>query len=392
MDIIRLIDFMTQKNSKFHYGIKNFSLLFFFTILFFSCEKFEDYTTVDCTNYETTELIDSLKATEISDVICSTLNSNELIGIQVSIRDSLNQSWNVSMGSSDLEQTSRLRNDDLLRIGSVTKIYTATLILRLAELNYLSIDQKVSDYFDDISNAKDVSIKNLLNHSSGIVDIFSMSGVFISSSNLPDKKWNPHHLAKVCMEKNLEFQPGTKHSYSNTNYIILGLIAEKATGEKVNQLLNEFIFDPSGIRNTSLVHFYEPPESLVNGYVHHFALSMREWYVNEPVNTSWSTLAFTAGAMVTNSTELSAFLYKLFNAEIISSESLKLMTEFNEDKGLGLFKIKVNDEYYYGHEGEITGFESIAAYHPEKNIVISICCNTTPFNIYELLDQIDSKL
>jgi len=392
VDFIKLIDFMIQKGRRFYDGIRSFSLLFFFAILFFSCEKFEDYTTTDFINQRNTELIDSIKAAEILEIIRTTVNSNELIGIQVSIRDSLDNSWNVSVGSSDLEQTSRLGNNDLLRIGSVTKIFTSTLILRLAEQNYLQLDQKLSVYFNDISNVKDVSIKNLLNHSSGIIDIFSMPGVFIASSNHPDKKWNPYLLAEVCMKKKLEFQPGLKHSYSNTNYIILGLIAEKATGKKVNQLFEEFILEPNALKNTLLVHYFEPPELLVNGYVHHFALSLREWFVNEPENTSWSTLAFTAGAMVTNSTELSAFIHNLFNAKIISRESLDLMTEFKEDKGLGVFKIKVNDEYYYGHEGEITGFESIVAYHPEKNIVISICCNTTPFNIYELLDQIDSKL
>lgn len=196
-----LIDFMTQKNSRFYFGIRKFSLLFFFTIFFFSCEKFEDYTIADSIHYENTELIDSLKAAEISEVICNSLNSNELIGIQVSIRDNVDQSWNVSMGSSDLKQTSQLENDDLLRIGSVTKIYTAALIFKLAELNYVQIDQKLSNYFNDISNVKDVSIKNLLNHSSGITDIFSMPSVFISSSNHPDKKWNPSHLAEICMKK-----------------------------------------------------------------------------------------------------------------------------------------------------------------------------------------------
>jgi len=244
VDFIKLIDFMIQKGRRFYDGIRSFSLLFFFAILFFSCEKFEDYTTTDFINQRNTELIDSIKAAEILEIIRTTVNSNELIGIQVSIRDSLDNSWNVSVGSSDLEQTSRLGNNDLLRIGSVTKIFTSTLILRLAEQNYLQLDQKLSVYFNDISNVKDVSIKNLLNHSSGIIDIFSMPGVFIASSNHPDKKWNPYLLAEVCMKKKLEFQPGLKHSYSNTNYIILGLIAEKATGKKVNQLFEEFILEP----------------------------------------------------------------------------------------------------------------------------------------------------
>jgi D-alanyl-D-alanine carboxypeptidase len=170
------------------------------------------------------------------------------------------------------------------------------------------------------------------------------------------------------------------------------LIAEEVTGEKISQLYDEYIFSPLNLSSTALVPYPNLPDGLINGYVHHFALSLKEWYTNEPENTAWSTLAFTAGAMISNATELSLFTYHLFNGNIISDESLEEMSEFRANKGLGLSRINVNGDYYFGHEGEITGFESITAFNPEKKVVISICCNTTPFNVNDLLDEIDLVL
>lgn len=360
-------------------------------VLLTSCEKFEYYTCGSET-YPTTSLITAEKAERIANVLCNTLNSNELFGVQVSIKDSLNESWNLALGATDLKQNNPLENHHILRIGSVSKIYTATLILKLAELDYLRLDQKLSDFFPDYENVKDITINQLLNHSSGIIDVFSMPAVFISASNFPDKQWNPNRLAEKCMKKNLKFSPGSQHEYSNTNYIILGLIAEKATGKPVPELFEEYLLVPNNLNDTHLIPYMETPAALVNGYVHHFALSLHEWYVTEPDNTAWATIGFTAGAMAATATDLSAFIYKLFNGEIISQESLQLMTSFSGKYGLGLFKMNVNGTLYYGHEGEITGFESIAAYNPDTKVVISICCNTTPSNIKDLLTQIDAEL
>jgi D-alanyl-D-alanine carboxypeptidase len=332
------------------------------------------------------------KAVKIIDAVCNTLNSDQIIGAQVSIRDSLNEEWNISMGATDLKQDNDLGNKHILRIGSVTKIYTATLILKFIESGYLQLDEKISKYYPDYENVKNITIENLLNHSSGIVDVFALPSIFISASNFPDKYWDPNSLVEVCLNKKLEFSPGSKHVYSNTNYLILGLIAEKVSGENIGKLFSDYLLKPLELNNTFLVPYMDTPSRLVNGYVHHFALSLKEWYTNEPENTAWSTIGFSAGAGASNSSDLSAFTHYLFNGHIISPESLALMTDFHGDKGLGLFKIKVNDHYYWGHEGEITGFESVTAYDPVEKIIISICYNTTPSNPHDLLNKIDKVL
>lgn len=328
----------------------------------------------------------------ITEAVCRALNDNELLGIQISIRDSLNDDWSISGGAIDLEQQMEMENHHVLRIGSVTKIFTATLILKLIEENHLQLDQPLSDFFPEQNNIAGITIRHLLNHSSGIVDLFSIPSIFISASNFPGKNWDPNHIVEVCMNKEPRFSPGSDYSYSNTNYLLLGLIAEHATAKDISQLFEEYILDPLELNSTYLVPYMPAPAALTNGYVHRFALSLQEWYVTEPGNTAWSTIGFTAGAMVSNASDLSAFLFHLFNGDILNETSLEMMTTFSDDHGFGLFRIKVNDQYYWGHEGEITGFESIAVFDPTTHTIISICCNTTPFKINNLLNEIDALL
>jgi D-alanyl-D-alanine carboxypeptidase len=367
-------------------------LLLFLLLPLASCEKYDEYLCPSNGQYGTTALITGEKAGRIYQAVCNSVNANKLIGIQVSIRDSLNEDWSIAFGSTDLKQSKTMQHHDILRIGSVTKIYTATLILKLIEQGHLQPEQKIAGFFPGYNNVQDVTIRNLMNHSSGITDVFSIPSIFTSASHFPDKQWDPNHLAGVCMDKRLRFSPGTRHEYSNTNFILLGIIAEQATGKKTPELFEELIFNPLDLRSTYLVPYQGTPPALVNGYVHHFALSMKQWYTTEPGNTAWATIAFTAGAMATNATDLSAFMHHLFRGDIIDQQSLELMTTFSGDRGLGLNRINVNDRIYWGHEGEITGFESIAAYDPETGIVISICSNTTPYQINDLLDAIDAEL
>lgn len=357
-----------------------------------SCHKLDLVEPDHCSYQGTTEFIDSSRASELSRIICQTLNEEKIPGIQVSIRDSSGQSWDLSSGFSDLEQNRLLQQTDLLRIGSVTKMYTATLILKLVEEGSLRLDQKLSTFFPEYPSVRNVAVRNLLNHSSGIVDIFSIPALFVSSSAFPDKFWDPHHLAEICLEKNLEFEPGTDQSYSNTNFILLGLIAEQVTGMKIHVLFREKLFAPLGLESTALVPYAPPPPNLINGYVRHYALSMSEWYTFKPEHTSWSTLAYSAGALVTNARELSRFVHLLFQNRILDQEILSSMLEFEGNRGLGISRISVNGRQMYGHEGEITGFESVAVYDPATGTTISICSNKTPFDIYSFLDQIEAHL
>ena len=109
------------------------------------------------------------------------MNGKELLGVQACLTDILGNSWKVSMGATEPDQVNPLLDHHLLRIGSVTKIYTTALIMKLMEDEYPTLDQETSEYFPGRENVDGVTIRNLLNHSSGIADIFTIpaGGSFI---------------------------------------------------------------------------------------------------------------------------------------------------------------------------------------------------------------------
>lgn len=366
--------------------------LTFLLLLGGGCEKFENQLCPAEMDPGNCLLISPEKAETLADIVCSTINTQEILGIQLSIRDSLSGEWNMSVGSANLEQNRDIADEHILRIGSVTKMFTATVILKLVEEGLLDLDEEVADYLPSLENLEGVSVRDLLQHTSGIRDIFSMPALMVSATTFPEKQWTPRKLVEDCLASGLRFEPGSSQEYSNTNFILLGLLAEEVSGESMAALYEEYILNPLALTSTFFVPYMGRPEKLVYGYVHRYALSLKKWYPNHPENTSWSTLAFTAGAMASNAQDLSAFTHALFRGDLLGEESLSLMTTFRGDKGLGLFRYEVNGRTYLGHEGEITGFEAITVYEPESGAVISICANTTPFDVMELLRTLDMEL
>lgn len=382
----------SEKRSRIFRHLSWITVLPVFVALFVSCEKFDVYGDLPDDNKTVPVWMDSTKAADLLSELTRTLNDNEILGLQVCVAHSRQGSWSFSLGTTTPAQVDPVEDDHVFRIGSVTKIYTAALIFRLIEDGYLDLNKPLTAFYSGIANVEGITVRHLLAHTSGIRDIFTMPAILINASNFPDKQWDPNQLAKTCMNKPLHFEPGSDYSYSNTNYILLGLIAEEVTGRQLAELYNEYLFDSLGLSNTRFVPYEPSPPELITGFVHHYALSFRAWYPTAPENISWPTLAFSSGAMVTTATELAAFIRYLFGGELLSAESLDAMISMNGGREKGLQRISVNGKTWYGHEGEITGFESMTLFHPDTEWVIAVCSNTTPFRVKEAVRVIDSKL
>jgi D-alanyl-D-alanine carboxypeptidase len=369
------------------FSMKPKLLLIIFILLFIACEKTPDLEIPDYGNLPETSLITAEKARDAAELLFNEIAENDLIGIQFSLIDSTGEKWNYSMGSTDLKRQHQLKNHHIFRIGSITKIYTATVILKLAEAGVLNLEQKLSDYYPGYPDAEKIILRNLLNHSSGLIDIFELPDLFIESVNFPGKQWNPNTIAETCLSKGSSFEPGSRTKYSSANIILLGLIAEKVTGKKIWQLYREYISNPLELQNTSFVPYENHGPSLINGYVHHMALSLSEWYINTPEHLSWATAGHSAGAMTANSEELAEFIRALYTGKILSQESLNEMTKFLENKGLGIFRFDINGRILWGHSGQLMGFECIAAFDPQNQLTYALCCNTSPYDIDGLLKK-----
>jgi len=140
------------------------------------------------------------------------------------------------------------------RLGSITKQFTATLVLQLVEQGKIKLDGKLSDYLPDYrkdTGAK-VTIHNLLSHTSGVPSYTSLPGFF---SNVSRNPFAVDDFIKKYASGDLEFEPGTKFVYSNSGYFLLGAIIEKVTGKPYEQVLKQNIFDPLGMKDSGYDHW-----------------------------------------------------------------------------------------------------------------------------------------
>ncbi len=188
-------------------------------------------------------------AQSLQAVLDDEANRLKVPGLQAFVRSPSGETWSGASGTVDLERRHLLQRDHILRVGSITKTFTAVLILKLAEEEALSLDDPLARWFPAFPNAGQITVRTLLNHRSGIPEIIPN---VLMRSMLPWTAWEPQELAAIAAQNMPTFTPGSDFSYSNANYILLGLIAEKVTGRTAAQLLRERLIGPLGLRNTSL--------------------------------------------------------------------------------------------------------------------------------------------
>jgi D-alanyl-D-alanine carboxypeptidase len=329
------------------------------------------------------------------------LNEEDVPAIQISVVDSLQNIWTLTSGSIDRNGSKRADDNSQFRLASITKPFVAALIFKLIEMNVINLETYISEYFPPYGNAGKVKIKHLLNHSSGIEDFFALPELIPSSVSNPAKVWDPSTVAGIVLDKELKFEPGTDNQYSNSNYLLLGLIARKSTGKELNQLLNDLIFAPVGLTGFTFHPVDETPSELVSGFDREF-IKKPEYYELTGENTSFSSAAYASGNMISNSRQTALFFHTLFNGKILSPASLNQMTTFTTAMnpyneyfsrfGSGLFEYNLNGETYVGHEGQFIGFDHIVVYHPARKMTIAILSNVSVFDKYKLLKAILFKL
>ncbi len=373
-----------------------FVLSFIIPFILASCSSLPRYSIPNGRNIINSGTIDSHTADLLQVVLDKAINKYNLIGIQVSVKTKEGRTWNGASGTADKERTKPLSINNTIRIGSVTKTFTAVLILRLIEKGYIRFDQSIDIWFPDISESNKITIQHLLSHSSGIPEILGMKVMMTSTIN-SHKIWKSDELLEIIKNKKLKFKPGTIYEYSNSNYILLGLIAEKVTGKPLKTLYREEIFEPLGLKNTYFVPYENPPINLVTGYDRNL-IPLPGYQKIHPDNTSWSTCAHASGAIVSSASDVMRFFDAIMQAIILDEKSIKVMTffhqgadekeKYNKNFGLGIFHFDDVYDNTYGHLGLFIGSEALAIYHPEKGYVIVLIGNVSKFNKDELIKDI----
>jgi CubicO group peptidase (beta-lactamase class C family) len=269
-------------------------------------------------------------------------------------------------GFANLEWDTPNTPDTKFRLGSITKQFTAACVLLLEERGKLKTDALVKKYLPDAPAAWDkITIYNLLTHTSGIPNLTAFPD-YRSTMMLPSP---PEKTVARFRGKPLDFQPGEKFSYSNSNYILLGYLIEKITGQSYVTFLQENVLTPLGLKDTG----YDSQSAIIR----HRALG----YTPRPggmVNAGYvdMTIPYAAGALYSTTGDLLRWEQGLFGGKLLAAESLrKMTTPFKGGYGCGLLIQTTNGHKVIQHGGSINGFNTFLAYYPEDKLTVVVLSN-----------------
>ena len=257
------------------------------------------------------------------------------------------------------------------RLGSLTKQFTATLVLLLQQDGKLKIDDPVSKYLPDAPKAwEKITLAELMGHTSGIQNFTSFKEfrTWAASAHTSEEE-----LA-FFRDKPLDFEPGSQFAYSNSNYEVLGVVIEKVSGKKYREMLRERIFDPLGMKDTGLDEDELVLPKRAEGYVPGHAGSGQDGLVI--LRAESMTVPWAAGALYSTTGDLLKWERGLFGEKVLSAESLKRMT--TPGKGgyaLGLEVRTEDGTQVVSHGGGIEGFNTRLTYLPEKKIAVVVLSN-----------------
>jgi D-alanyl-D-alanine carboxypeptidase len=298
-----------------------------------------------------------------------------LPGISALIRDSRGV-WVGAAGLADISEKVPMQPCTVSKACSITKTFIGTLALKLVEEGKLSLDSPLfqwlpKEVIDNVKNARQTTVRMLLNHTSGIADVIDDNQFYLAVLNNPARKWKPEDLIRYVYGDDPEFEAGKGISYSNTNFLLLAMVIEKAGGQDHARLLREKILNPRGLTNTSYYWHDLLPAGAAQGY---FDLYNNGRIVNVTNYNTGSGNGY--GGLYSNVYDLQTFIEALVrDKRVLGPAQLAQMLQFtapepdaNRANGLGIFKDfleRAPNEYAYGHRGRDLGYTADMYWFPE---------------------------
>ena len=290
----------------------------------------------------------------------------------------------TAKGYADLEAGEVMEDDVKFEIGSVTKSFVGTVALQLVDEGKLALDDRLDEYVSYVPNGENITIRQLLDMTSGLYNYLDDEDLETEVANDPLKKWSPEELVQVAVSHEPHFPPGEGWFYSNTNTILVGMIIELITGSELEDEVRVRIIEPLGLENTSFPEESVTDPSLAQGYS--YDTETGEFARTQQVDPS---LYWAAGAMVSNTEDLKVWAEALGKGSLISDAMQQERLLFHEvisddlpyfktmDPGYGMALEKYDDpDCFIGHSGKTFSHNTQMYYLPSKEAVLITLTNT----------------
>lgn len=316
------------------------------------------------------------------------VKKKDVTGLQVAVRLPSGETWIGTDGNAEFAPPRPLEEDTIFAIASVSKTFIAALILQLAEEGKLSIDDFVADYVPDAPKARIATIRELLSHTSGIYDYFSNPKYIAASgawarqrpaSGLQDREHHWTYDEILDLVKKGYCEPGTCYRYSNTNYVILGKLAEVVGGAPLHRQLRERFFEPLGLSDTYYQPAEKPPLDAAHGSWRNLDGTRNDHTRDSRVIPFIGavTAAGAAGAIASTARDLTVWASALYGGDVLTKRSLQEMTTILPMGlyGLGTDVAMFGGHRAYGHRGGLRGYEASMWYFPTSGVSVALLSN-----------------
>jgi D-alanyl-D-alanine carboxypeptidase len=301
-------------------------------------------------------------------------------GVLVRVQDG-GELETTALGIAQAEPRRLVRPTDRFRIGSITKTFVAAVVLQLVDDGRVGLDETVDRWLPGlVPGGRRITVRQLLAHRSGLFDYVDDPKVFAPYAQEPEHAWEPRELVGLAVARPAPFRPGQRYAYSSTNYLLLGLIVERASGTSLDEQIRTRIVEPLGLEETS----FEP--GIVSGpHIHgHRPPSHQGVVTGAPRDTSdeAASWAWSAGAMVSTAADVERFFAALLGGQLLAPPQLREMETLGPAGslryGLGLAAFQTPCGEAWGHTGNAQGTVTVAWNRKDLSRQIVIVVNTYP--------------
>ena len=295
--------------------------------------------------------------------------------------------WVGASGLADVAAKQQVGPDTAFAVGSVSKTFTAALILALVEDGRIGLDVPVVTYLPESVIDRGITVRQLLDHTSGLRDYFFHKNIDAALLKEPGRRWDAADALRYVGKP--YFKPGTGWHYSNTNYLILGMLAERVGGASVAAQLRKRFIDPVGLEDTYYQAVERPRGPTAHGY--RFAGAARTLPAIDLSDgttvvpfTSVVTAAGAAGSIATSAGDLARWARALYGGTVLGPEMRAAMladvlrtTAYKPSiaYGLGVQVVTIDGHATLGHSGRLLGFSAVMRWLPAEGVAIAVLTN-----------------
>lgn len=302
--------------------------------------------------------------------------------------------WAGAAGSAALDPRLPATPDTPYVVGSITKTFVAALALELAEEGVFDLDESLDRWLPDYPRANRITLRHLLNHTSGVFNYFEHPAYNRTVFGEPNRTWQPQEILDSFSGPPY-FEPGAGFHYSNTGFVLLGMVIEKATGSTLGAEFEGRFISPLGLADTYFQADGPPVSDAAQGHLrrHGVPQEVSDGTDYRPTKSA-ATVAWAAGGMVLSADDLATWCRALYGGDLLSPESMAQLTDYSLpgalDYGLGTRTRLLDGRRMFGHTGSLRGFMTVMWHFPDVDLTVVLLNNLGRINPNPMVDSLSA--